>query len=144
MSQPVEVYSLFTNYDVSLFRAGKLYKLYEKFGSHVLTVSHVEGVYFSVWAPNARKVSVIGNFNGWNPHSHSLFVRWDGSGIWEGFIPKIGNGEVYKYHIEANSGEILEKVTPMPCNGKYRQVPLLSYLQTGMNGTTRIGCSNDM
>lgn len=112
MSQPVEVYSLFTNYDVSLFRAGKLYKLYEKFGSHVLTVSHVEGVYFSVWAPNARKVSVIGNFNGWNPHSHSLFVRWDGSGIWEGFIPKIGNGEVYKYHIEANSGEILEKGDP--------------------------------
>ncbi len=112
MSQSVEIFSLFTDYDVSLFRAGKHYKLYEKFGAHVITVAHVEGVYFAVWAPNAKRVTVVGNFNGWNANCHSLFVRWDGSGIWEGFIPHLANGEVYKYHIETYAGEVLEKGDP--------------------------------
>lgn len=105
-------YSKFTEFDIHLFRAGKHYKLYEKFGSHVIEVDGVTGVYFAVWAPNARYVSVIGNFNGWDKGSHSLQVRWDGSGIWEGFVPQIGNGEAYKYFINSNSGEDLEKGDP--------------------------------
>jgi 1,4-alpha-glucan branching enzyme len=108
----VVVFSRFTDFDIHLFRGGKHYKLYEKFGSHVMEVNGVTGTYFAVWAPNATYVSVIGNFNGWNRQSHSLFVRWDSSGIWEGFIPHVGNGEVYKYLIRASEGGELEKSDP--------------------------------
>ena len=112
MPQPVEVHSLLSEFDVFLFKSGRHYKLYEKFGSHEILINGVKGVYFAVWAPNAQTVSVVGNFNGWNPHSHQLHVRWDSSGIWEGFIPGLENGEVYKYHIHSNTGEHLEKSDP--------------------------------
>ncbi|WP_156307258.1 1,4-alpha-glucan branching protein GlgB [Sphingobacterium endophyticum] len=112
MPQPVEVHSLLSEFDVFLFKAGRHFKLYEKFGSHELLINGVKGVYFAVWAPNAQTVSVVGNFNGWNPHAHVLNVRWDSSGIWEGFIPGLKNGEVYKYHIHSNTGEHLEKSDP--------------------------------
>lgn len=112
MRQAVEVHSLFTDFDISLFRAGRHFKLYEKFGSHNVTYHGKEGVHFAVWAPNAASVSVVGNFNGWNPYSHSLYVRWDSSGIWEGFIEGLELGEVYKYHIHSNTGEHLEKADP--------------------------------
>jgi len=108
----VEVYSRFTDFDIGLFKSGKHFKLYEKFGSHVIKVDGVIGTYFAVWAPNAQHVSVIGNFNGWNRSSHSLHVRWDASGIWEGFIPRIGDGETYKYYIKSSTGEDLEKADP--------------------------------
>ena len=108
----VLLYSRFTDFDISLFKAGKHYKLHEKFGSHVITHEGTLGTYFAVWAPNAHYVSVIGNFNHWDKGSHELFVRWDHSGIWEGFIPHVGNGEAYKYFIESNTGEKLEKADP--------------------------------
>jgi 1,4-alpha-glucan branching enzyme len=88
-----------TEHDVYLFKEGNHFRLYEKMGSHIMTVDGVNGVHFALWAPNAEKVSVIGEFNGWDKNSHQLMVRWDGSGIWEGFIPGIGAGVVYKYHI---------------------------------------------
>ncbi|MFD1768942.1 1,4-alpha-glucan branching protein GlgB [Sphingobacterium suaedae] len=112
MSEAVRAYSLLTEFDVSLFRSGKHFKLYEKLGSHTVIREGKEGVHFAVWAPNAHAVSVIGNFNGWNPHSHPLYVRWDSSGIWEGFIEGLQLGEVYKYHIHSNTGEHLEKADP--------------------------------
>jgi 1,4-alpha-glucan branching enzyme len=105
-------YSRFTDFDINLFRAGKHYKLYEKLGSHVVTHNGLDGTYFAVWAPNARHVTVEGNFNGWNKSSHPMHVRWDGSGIWELFIPGIGTGEVYKYYINSHTGETLEKADP--------------------------------
>ncbi|MDB5158324.1 MAG: glgB, partial [Mucilaginibacter sp.] len=105
-------YSRFTDFDIALFKSGKHYKLYEKLGSHVVEHNGVVGTYFSVWAPNAQYVSVIANFNGWDRGSHPLFIRWDGSGIWEGFIPDVGNGEVYKYFIHSSTGEHLEKSDP--------------------------------
>jgi 1,4-alpha-glucan branching enzyme len=105
-------YSRFTDFDISLFRSGKHYKLYEKFGSHVIEFNGVIGTYFAVWAPNAQHVSVIGNFNYWNRDSHPLYVRWDASGIWEGFIPYVGDGETYKYYIKSSTGEDLEKSDP--------------------------------
>src|ERR1700744_2844048 len=108
----VEPYSRFTDFDIGLFKSGKHYKLYEKMGSHVIEVKGIIGTYFSVWAPNAQHVAVIGNFNYWNRASHPLFVRWDASGIWEGFIPNIGDGETYKYFIKSASGEELEKSDP--------------------------------
>ncbi|TWR27196.1 1,4-alpha-glucan branching protein GlgB [Mucilaginibacter achroorhodeus] len=110
--KPVEPYSRFTDFDIDLFKGGKHYKLYEKFGSHVVEHHGVVGTYFAVWAPNAQYVSVIGNFNGWNSGSHSLNPRWDASGIWEGFIPHVGVGETYKYFIKSSSGETLEKSDP--------------------------------
>ena len=91
--------SLLTDQDIYLFKEGNHFRLYEKMGAHVVTAGGVEGTYFAVWAPNARSVAVIGDFNGWNPTSHPLSARWDGSGIWEGFIPGLGQGVIYKYHI---------------------------------------------
>ncbi len=105
-------FSLLTDYDIHLFRSGKHYKLYEKLGAHLCTFKGKEGTYFAVWAPNARSVSVIGNFNFWNNHDHMLAPRWDESGIWEGFIPGVKKGEVYKYAIHSNTGEYLEKADP--------------------------------
>ncbi|QRM90494.1 1,4-alpha-glucan branching protein GlgB [Lacinutrix sp. WUR7] len=109
----VIAHSLFTDFDISLFKSGKHYKLYEKFGSHITTVDGVEGTYFSVWAPSAKQVSVIGDFNFWKEGEHLLNVRWDESGIWEGFIPSVGKGTTYKYKIEShNNGIKTEKADP--------------------------------
>ncbi len=108
----VRVFSRLSDFDIHLFRAGKHYKLYEKLGSHVMELEGRIGTYFAVWAPNAESISVIGNFNGWNREAHLLFPRWDSSGIWEGFIPGVGNGEVYKYFIKSNQGGGLEKSDP--------------------------------
>ncbi len=91
--------SLLSEEDIYLFKEGSHFRLYEKLGSHLITVDGKEGILFAVWAPNASKVSVKGDFNGWNNDSHHLLPRWDGSGIWEGFIPGLAYGEVYKYHI---------------------------------------------
>lgn len=104
--------SLWTEYDINLFRSGNHYRLYEKMGSHIITVNGLEGVYFSVWAPNARFVSVIGNFNGWNRYSHRMNVRWDESGIWELFIPNLKAGDYYKYFIDSHTGFTTEKGDP--------------------------------
>ncbi|RKT02032.1 1,4-alpha-glucan branching protein GlgB [Chryseobacterium defluvii] len=108
----VKTYTLFTEHDIYLFREGKHYKLYDKFGAHSVEKDGIQGVYFSVWAPNAKKVSVIGNFNHWNHRDHILYPRWDESGIWEGFIAGLTWGTLYKYAIETAYGEILEKSDP--------------------------------
>ena len=91
--------SLLTDHDIYLFKEGNHFGLYEKLGSHLLKVDGVEGTLFAVWAPNAAKVSVMGDFNGWNKDRHHLAVRHDGSGIWEGFIPGLGQGTLYKYSV---------------------------------------------
>lgn len=108
----VKPFSLFTDHDIYLFKEGKHFKLYEKFGSHEVEVDGLKGVYFAVWAPNAREVSVIGNFNGWHSEAHKLQIRWDDSGIWEGFIPGLQLGTVYKYAIRTYQGDLLEKSDP--------------------------------
>lgn len=109
----VITHSLFSEFDINLFKAGKHYRLYEKFGSHPLTLNKVKGTYFAVWAPGAKQVSVIGNFNFWKDGEHLLDVRWDGSGIWEGFIPNVEKGNLYKYKIHSNHNEIItEKADP--------------------------------
>jgi len=91
--------SFLTDQDIYLFKQGNHFKLYEKLGAHLSTVDGEEGTLFSVWAPNAEKVSVIGDFNGWDKNSHHLRLRGDGSGIWEGFTPGVGAGAAYKYHV---------------------------------------------
>lgn len=105
-------FSLLTDFDIHLFRSGKHFKLYEKMGAHFIRDEEREGTYFAVWAPNAKAVSVIGNFNKWEGGSHKLSPRWDESGIWEGFFADIAHGEAYKYAIHSNTGEFLEKSDP--------------------------------
>ncbi|MEM6515730.1 MAG: 1,4-alpha-glucan branching protein GlgB [Bacteroidota bacterium] len=106
-------HSLFTDFDINLFKSGTHYRLYEKFGSHIMTINGVDGVYFSVWAPTAKAVSVIGDFNYWVEGEHRLNVRWDSSGIWEGFIPGAQKGQAYKYKIQSNNHDIkTEKADP--------------------------------
>jgi 1,4-alpha-glucan branching enzyme len=93
-------FSLLTDNDLYLFNEGTHYRLYDKLGARFLTHDGVEGTYFAVWAPNAERVTIIGDFNSWNKASHPLRPRAN-SGIWQGFIPGVGKGSIYKYHIES-------------------------------------------
>jgi len=98
--------------DLHYFNEGTHYRLYEKLGAHPTTQKGTRGTHFAVWAPNARRVSVIGNFNNWTPGEHPLHPRGK-SGIWEGFLPGIDTGTVYKYHIESqHHGYQVDKADP--------------------------------
>ncbi len=101
-----------SEYDIHLFKEGTHYSLHNTMGAHLDTRERKKGVSFSVWAPNAEAVSVIGNFNGWNASEHRLSARRDASGIWEGFVPGLEKGEVYKYSIATRDGRTLEKGDP--------------------------------
>jgi 1,4-alpha-glucan branching enzyme len=106
--------------DLYLFNEGSHLQLYEKLGSHPMTVDGVEGTYFAVWAPDAVDVTVVGDFNYWTPRRHFLGARGS-SGIWEGFIPGIRPGTLYKYHIESRfHGYKMNKTDPF---ARYCEVP---------------------
>ncbi|MEW6439726.1 MAG: 1,4-alpha-glucan branching protein GlgB [bacterium] len=96
--------TLLTDHDIYLLKEGSHFKLYEKLGSRILKSEGPEGAYFAVWAPNAEAVSVMGDFNSWDRDSHPLRVRGDGSGVWEGFVPDLIHGTVYKYHVRSKYG----------------------------------------
>jgi len=105
--------SLLTDHDIYLFRQGTHYRLFEKLGAHPRVHRDVDGTHFAVWAPNASAVSVVGDFNGWRSDAHPLAARLDGSGIWEGFIPGVGAGTLYKYHIRSHlHGYRVDKADP--------------------------------
>ncbi|HEY9734670.1 MAG TPA: 1,4-alpha-glucan branching enzyme [Trichocoleus sp.] len=99
-----------TDFDIHLFAEGNHHRIYEKLGAHPTIMDGVTGVYFAVWAPNARNVSVLGNFNHWDGRKHQM--RLTGNGIWELFIPDLGPGESYKYEIKNATGHIYEKSDP--------------------------------
>jgi 1,4-alpha-glucan branching enzyme len=112
-TQVVNTFSLLTEHDIYLFREGTHFRLYEKLGSHIIEHEGIKGTFFAVWAPNAESVSVIGDFNSWNKKTHPLKVRSDNSGIWEGFIPGVGQGALYKYHIVSRyNGYAVDKGDP--------------------------------
>ncbi len=112
-SAHVQFHSCFTEFDISLFKTGKHYRLYDKMGAHPMSLNGVEGCYFAVYAPNAEKIFVVGDFNHWKHEGYMLYSRWDGSGIWEGFIPGVTHGMVYKYKIfPYNYGRIRLKADP--------------------------------
>src|SRR6266581_3685225 len=96
---PQAIPSLFSDFDLYLFGQGKHYDLYEKMGAHPRVVDGIAGVNFAVWAPNARAVSVIGDFNGWNHEANLMYRRHDDLGVWECFIPGVRVGDVYKYAV---------------------------------------------
>ena len=104
--------SLISDDDLYLFNEGSHLTLYNHLGSHLMTHDGVDGVYFAVWAPNAERVSVIGDFNYWNPDTHPLRTRGN-SGIWEGFVPHVGQGTIYKYQIfSRHNGYRVAKADP--------------------------------
>ncbi len=105
--------------DISLFNEGKHYSIYEKMGAHPMTVDGVEGVLFAVWAPNADRVSVVGNFNNWDGRRHPM-RKLDYSGIYELFIPGKLIGEIYKYEIKAKSGQVFMKSDPYAYSSEVR------------------------
>jgi len=101
-----------TEDDIYLFNEGSHFRLYRKLGAHPMTVEGQEGSYFAVWAPDARQVFVLGDFNGWDKTSHPLSSHGQ-SGIWEGFIPGVTKGAIYKYHIiSRHRGYQVDKADP--------------------------------
>ena len=118
--KPVWNYSLFSEEDIRNFQNGCHYSLYKVFGNKQISVLDVPGTYFSVWAPNATLVTVVGYFNNWNKSSHPLKVRLDKSGIWEGFIPNVLKGEAYKYHIHGYGGIKVDKADPFAHYAEHR------------------------
>jgi 1,4-alpha-glucan branching enzyme len=96
-----QAFSLLSDHDIYLFKEGNHSELYRKLGAHVTQFGSETGTLFAVWAPNARRVSVVGDFNDWAPRHTALSHREDGSGIWEGFVSGVGQGALYKFHIES-------------------------------------------
>jgi 1,4-alpha-glucan branching enzyme len=106
--------------DDYLLREGTHKKLYERIGAHCVQHCGVDGVNFAVWAPNARRVSVVGDFNGWDGRRHQMRNRAD-SGIWEIFAPGIGEGTAYKYEIVSDQGQFLPlKADPFGYGSEFR------------------------
>jgi 1,4-alpha-glucan branching enzyme len=104
---------LLTDHDLYLFNEGSHYRIYDKMGAHLVTHNDQAGAVFSVWAPNARSVSVVGNFNSWNPKTHRL-MPLGSSGIWEGFIADVTQGSLYKFHIASrHHGYHVDKADPI-------------------------------
>src|SRR5438067_7678044 len=109
-----------SDWDYHLFNEGSHHRLWEKLGSHPMERNGVAGTMFGVWAPNARAVSVVGDWNGWDPESHPLESR-GASGIWEGFVPRVHKGMKYKYHIVARSDQYeVDKADPF---GVHHETP---------------------
>ena len=106
--------------ELDLFKKGNHFQIHRLLGAHPQTVDGVSGVVFAVWAPNARRVSVVGNFNNWDGRHHPMRLRPE-YGVWEIFIPRIGIGELYKYEIKSKSGEVLP-LKADPC-GFYAERP---------------------
>ena len=131
--QSVWNYSLFTAEDVTNFQNGTHYSLYNLFGNKQITVLETEGTYFAVWAPNATYISVTGYFNKWDKEAHPLKVRLDNSGIWEGFIPNILQGEAYKYHIHGFEDARLDKADPFAHYSEKRPFTASITWQTNYN-----------
>ncbi|MCB9104966.1 MAG: 1,4-alpha-glucan branching protein GlgB [Anaerolineales bacterium] len=101
---------ILSDFDKYLIGEGTHERVYEKLGAHLVELDGKQGTHFAVWAPNARQVSVVGDFNGWHPDSHPMLPS--DSGIWTAFIPELGEYTVYKYHIVTQSGDGFDKSDP--------------------------------
>jgi 1,4-alpha-glucan branching enzyme len=108
---PYQFGQVLTDFDLHLFSEGTHYRAWERFGSHHVTVDGIAGVYFAVWAPNAQRVSVIGDFNHWDGRVHPM-RRLVPSGVWEIFVPNLADGVCYKYEVRTAAGHLLEKADP--------------------------------
>ncbi|MEP6795862.1 MAG: 1,4-alpha-glucan branching protein GlgB [Saprospiraceae bacterium] len=104
--------TILTDYDITLLQGGTHVRLYQKMGAHPAEQDGRQGIAFAVYAPAAKCVSVIGDFNRWLANVHDLYPKWDSSGVWEGFIPGLQPGAIYKYAIESHNGMKLVKADP--------------------------------
>ena len=95
---------LLSEFDLHLFSEGRLYQAYDKLGAHVHTMEGVTGVRFALWAPNALRVSIVGDFNGWDGRRHAMRSR-GASGLWELFLPELPEGTLYKYEIRPRDAD---------------------------------------
>ena len=126
-----------SDFDLYLFGEGRHYGLYHKFGAHLRVRDGVAGTHFAVWAPNAKRVSVVGSFNLWDGRKHAMQAR-GGSGVWELFVPGVGEGAEYKYEIRTQRGAIAAQVRSLrvlACSAG-RRPPPSSRRSTATNGTT--------
>ena len=111
VDDPYRFGQVLTDFDLHLLSEGTHYHAWEKLGSHAMTIAGVSGVHFSVWAPNAQRVSVIGDFNGWDGRVH-VMRRLMPSGMWELFVPGLADGACYKFEVRTGAGDLLQKVDP--------------------------------
>ncbi|CDH46926.1 1,4-alpha-glucan branching enzyme GlgB (modular protein) [Candidatus Contendobacter odensis Run_B_J11] len=112
-------FSILGDQDCYLFAEGNHYRIFEKLGAHACTVAGVAGVNFAVWAPNAQRISMVGEFNGWDGRRHPMRLR-PGSGIWELFMPGLSEGDLYKFEILPRTGSVFLKTDPFAF---YTEVP---------------------
>ncbi|MGA7387009.1 MAG: 1,4-alpha-glucan branching enzyme, partial [Pseudolabrys sp.] len=118
LEDPYRFPPVLSEFDLYLLGEGNHLKLYDKLGAHPMEMEGVRGVTFVVWAPNARRVSVVGDFNLWDGRRHAMRVR--GNGYWEIFVPSAAAGDKYKYEIIARSGELLMKADPVGFGSEMR------------------------
>ena len=112
-------HSLFTDFDINLFKSGKHFRLYEKLGAHIMHLKGVEGTQFAVWAPNAKRVSAVGSFNNWDGRRHQM-RSLGSSGVWEIFIPGVRQGDSYKFEIKTPFDELYIKADPYAFRSELR------------------------
>ncbi|MDK2800151.1 MAG: 1,4-alpha-glucan branching enzyme [Clostridiales bacterium] len=116
---PYSFFMVLTDYDLYLFNKGDNRRIYEKLGAHPMTINNVQGTYFAVWAPCAKRVSVIGDFNQWDGRQNPM-RSIGSSGVWEIFIPGVVPGTVYKFEIRTQNGDILKKADPYAFHSELR------------------------
>ncbi len=123
---------LLSDFDLHLLAEGSHYRTYERLGAHLREVGGVWGVHFAVWAPNAERVSVVGNFNNWNPTVYPMRFH-PGAGIWEIFLPGLGEGEAYKYSVKSRQADYTaEKADPYGFFAELR--PMTASVVTSLEG----------
>ena len=122
---------IITEVDRYLFGEGTHYEVYKKLGAHVMELNGVKGVYFAVWAPKAKNVSVVGNFNGWMGYNHNMNKLAD-SGIFELFVPELSEGELYKFAVTSMNGETWLKADPFANASEFR--PASASIVTNIEG----------
>src|SRR5690242_232724 len=111
VDDPYRYGRVLTDFDLHLFGEGTHHRIFEKLGSHRIRIGSTTGVHFAVWAPNADRVSVIGDFNGWDGRVHAMRLLVP-AGVWEIFIPGLQDGEKYKFEIRTKTGHLLKKSDP--------------------------------
>ena len=119
VDDPYRFGRVISDYDLHLFGEGTLREVYDRLGAHPMTLGGVNGVHFGIWAPNAQRVSIIGDFNDWDGRAHPM-RRLVPSGVWELFVPELAEGERYKFEVRTTAGHLLHKIDPY---GRFFEVP---------------------
>jgi len=119
VDDPYRFGRVISDYDLHLFGEGTLREVYDRLGAHPMTLGGVDGVHFGIWAPNAQRVSIIGDFNEWDGRAHPM-RRLVPSGVWELFVPDLAEGERYKFEVRTTAGHLLHKIDPY---GRFFEVP---------------------